>query len=295
MTTALVLGVAFGLGVFAAYLGLRPARADLEAVLIRLDAPPVAHRAGSATRAERLGRRAAAALDDLGVDHAHLEPDLRLVGRSIDELCAQRLAGGAVGLGVALAPGSLAWAGGLGLPTGAWLAMGVLGAVVGFTAPVAGLRAEAARRRRSFRYAFSAFLDLTAVALSSGAAVEEALVTSARAGTGVAFDEIRQALDGARRSGASPWAALGRLGAELDVAELRELAAALALAGTEGARARESLLAKASTLRRQRLAEAEAEANRRGERARIPLALQFFAFSVLIMAPALFRVASGLA
>ena len=125
--------------------------------------------------------------------------------------------------------------------------------------------------------------------------MEEALVTSARAGTGVAFDEIRQALDGARRSGASPWAALARLGAELDVAEVRELAATLALAGTEGARARDSLLAKASTLRRQRLAEAEAEANRRGERARIPLALQFFAFAVLVMAPALFRVASGLA
>lgn len=295
MTAALVLGAVFGLGLFTAYLGLRPARADLQALLVRLDAPPVPQHPGSDRRADQLGRRLAATLDELGVDHAHLRADLRLVGRSIEELCAQRLVGGAAGLGVALAPGSLAWAGGLGLPAGAWLAMGVLGAVVGFTAPVAGLRAEAARRRRSFRYAFSAFLDLTAVALSSGAAVEEALVSSARAGTGVAFDEIRQALDGARRSGASPWAALARLGAELDVAEVRELAATLSLAGTEGARARDSLLAKASTLRRQRLAEAEADANRRGERARIPLALQFFAFAVLVMAPALFRVASGLA
>lgn len=294
MTTAFVLGATFGLGLFAAYLGLRPARANLEAVLVRLDAPPLRARPGTEGRTERLGRRMAATLEDLGVDHAHYRSDLRLVGRSIEELCAQRLVAGAVGLTMALAPGTIAWAGGLGLPLGVWLAMGVGGAAVGFYAPVAGLRAEAARRRRSFRYAFSAFLDLTAVALSSGAAVEEALVTSARSGAGFAFDEVRQALDGARRSGASPWAALGRLGVELEVGEVRELAATLALAGTEGARARDSLLAKASTLRRQRLAEAEAEANRRGERSRIPLALQFFAFALLVMAPALFRVASGL-
>ena len=76
MTTALVLGATFGLGLFAAYLGLRPARADLEAVLVRLDAPPLRAHRGAQGRAERLGRRMAATLDDLGVDHAHLRADL---------------------------------------------------------------------------------------------------------------------------------------------------------------------------------------------------------------------------
>lgn len=294
MTAAMALGATFGIGLFAAYLGLRPARPSLEAVLIRLDGPTARGRPAAGDSFERLGLRVATTLEDLGVDHGRLHADLRVVGRSLESLCAARLMAGGAGLALALLPGTLSWAGGLALPVGLWLGLGAAGGLVGFFAPMANLRAQATERRRSFRYAFSAFLDLTGVALSSGAAVEEALVTSARSGSGFAFDEIRQALDGARRSGASPWAALERLGRELGVSEVRELAATLSLAGTEGARARDSLLAKAATLRRQRLAEVEAEANRRIERARIPLALQFFGFAVLVMAPALFRVANGL-
>lgn len=293
MSAAVALGACFGLGVWATWLGLRPARPRLDVLLVRLAAPapaPPSHGAG----AGRLAARASERLEELGVDQSHLAADLRISGRTVESLSLRRVLGAGLGLGLALVPGLAVAASGLGVPLGAVLAAAVAAAAVGFVAPVAGLRAEAERRRRSFRYAFSAFLDLCAVALSSGAAVEEALVASATSGRGAAFDEIRQSLDAARRSGASPWAALGRLGAELDLDEVRELGATLALAGTEGARARDSLLAKSTSLRRRRLAEAEASAARRIEAARIPLALQFFAFAALVMAPAMARVATAL-
>ncbi|MGH9154421.1 MAG: type II secretion system F family protein, partial [Acidimicrobiales bacterium] len=241
-----------------------------------------------------MGAAVARTLEDLGADHVRLQADLRVTGRSLEALCMERLMVGVVGLAMALVPGSVLWAAGLGLPLGAWIGGAVLLGVGGFFLPVATLHSVAEERRRSFRYAFSAFLDLTAVSLSSGAGVEEALAYSARAGEGWAFAEITHAIDSARRTGETPWVVLRRFGDDIGVGEVSELAATLSLAGTEGARARDTLLAKAASLRRQRLAETEAEANRRIETARLPLVLQFLGFATLVMAPALFQVVASL-
>jgi Flp pilus assembly protein TadB len=66
--------------------------------------------------------------------------------------------------------------------------------VAGAVLPNLTLRSEAARRRRSFNHALSAFLDLVAVNLAAGRGVEGALDTASEAGTGWAFTELRQAL-----------------------------------------------------------------------------------------------------
>lgn len=137
----------------------------------------------------------------------------------------------------------------------------VLG-VVGFFLPDLLIRGEAAARRRSFRHALGAFLDLVSIALAGGAGVEAALHDAAAMGQGWSFTRLRDALADARLSGATPWAALGRLGAELGVSEVSELASNLSLAGTEGARVRESLAAKAVSLRRHEAAEAETRPRR---------------------------------
>ena len=50
-------------------------------------------------------------------------------------------------------------------------------------------------------------------------------------------------------SGEPPWPGLDRLGTELGVPELNELAASVTLAGDEGARVRASIAAKARAMR----------------------------------------------
>ena len=79
---------------------------------------------------------------------------------------------------------------------------------------------------------------------------------------------------------------MGRLGAAIGVDELDELAASLALAGTEGARIRSSLTAKSASLRRRRMSEAESRANSTTERLFLPSIILMVAFMVFLMYPA---------
>ena len=130
-----------------------------------------------------------------------------------------------------------------------------------FFVPDLALRDEAGERRDAFKHSLGSFLDLVVISLAGGAGVESALRDAASIGQGWAFAQLHNALGGrpcspARRRGRSwpDW------GASSACAELAELAASLSLAGTEGARVRESLAVKATSLRDHALAEAEAEA-----------------------------------
>jgi hypothetical protein len=131
------------------------------------------------------------------------------------------------------------------------------------------------------------------VSLAGGAGIEEAMTTTSATGQGWAFNRLRDALERARLGGETPWAALGRLGVELDLAELRELAASLALAGTEGARVRRSLTAKAASLRQHEVAEAESAAAAVTERLVLPVGLLLLGFVLFLGFPALLRVFSS--
>ena len=157
-----------------------------------------------------------------------------------------------------------------------------------------GAHADARRRRRDFRLALSSFLDLVVVSLAGGGGVETALVDAAGVGPGWAFAYLRQALDRARLAREAPWAALGRAGTELGITELSELAASVALAGTEGAKVRASLAAKASSLRAHLLAEAEESDQAATERMSLPVVLLFAGFLAFIGFPAVERVLTGL-
>ena len=79
---------------------------------------------------------------------------------------------------------------------------------------------------------------------------------------------------------------LGRLGAELGIPELEELSSSLSLAGTEGAKVRESLAVKAGSLRDHALAEAESKAESSTEKMAVPVVLMFLGFLILIGYPA---------
>lgn len=162
------------------------------------------------------------------------------------------------------------------------------------TCPHVALRAEAAARRRAFRHALSSFLDVVSISLAGGAGVDSALHFAAGAGDSWAFAEIRRTLLEARYRGDSPWSGLARLGTELAVPELGELAAAVGLAGDEGARVRTSLAARARSLRQRGLSEIEAEAAAASERMSLPVVGLMVGFVIFVVYPAIERILTTL-
>jgi tight adherence protein C len=101
--------------------------------------------------------------------------------------------------------------------------------------------------------------------LAGGRGVPEALMTASDVGTGWAFWRIRDALASARITGQTPWHALGALGEEIGIDELRDLSAALSLVAEDGAKVRESLVARAESLRRRELTDLEGQAGERSQ------------------------------
>ena len=164
----------------------------------------------------------------------------------------------------------------------------------GFMLPALAARGEASRQRAGFRHALAAYLDLIVISLAGGAGIEAALTYSAAAGEGWAFTRLRATLESAQLTRRPPWQTLGQLGTELGITELAELAASVTLAGTEGARVRASLAAKATGLRTRQLADAEAAAQAATEKMSLPLALLFAGFLALIGYPAVVHVLTGL-
>jgi tight adherence protein C len=301
MIVALVCGAGFGAGVWLIVRGLfppRPSLAQALAQLRRLPEPaPVLTTDGEGGIAARVGRPAAEALTRAGASWllpAAVRRDLAVLGRSPERHLAEQVTSALVGLLFAPAITVLLLLGGAHLPLVVPLWASLLFAVAGFLAPDLGIRADANRRRRDFRHALSSFLDLVVVALAGGGGVETALADAASVGSGWAFGLLRRALDHARLARLTPWAALGRLGQELGVAELSELAASVALAGTEGAKVRASLAAKAASLRTHELADAETADQAATERMSLPVVLLFAGFLLFLGYPAVQKVLTGL-
>ena len=87
-----------------------------------------------------------------------------------------------------------------------------------------------------------------------------------------------------------PWAALGRLGDEVGINELRDLAAALALVADDGAKIRDSLAARAATLRRRELAEMEGRAGERSQSMLVAQMLIVLGYLLFLAYPAVIRI-----
>jgi tight adherence protein C len=173
-----------------------------------------------------------------------------------------------------------------------WIAL--VGSVLGIAIPVSGLRRRAVRGRRLARRAVGCFLDLVVLALAGGFGIEGALFSAAQLFDSPISNRIVRDLEVARDSGRTPWDALAEVGREVGVHELVELAAAVSLAGTEGARVRSTLASKAATIRRHELADAETEANAVTERLFIPGVLLLLGFLIFIGYPAVSRITGGL-
>lgn len=295
--TALVLGAGFGVGVWAVAVWLFPPRPALGAVLARsttAPAPTPILVTDDTGWAAKLGRPFITPLRALGLPGSGLTRDLHVVGRPVATHLAEKATLTIAGLLVPIVAQLLLTLAGLSLGIEFPLAVGLVLAAAGFILPDLQARSHAAKRRTGFRHALSAYLDLVWITLAGGAGVDSALNDSVAIGRGWAFEQIRRALTTARLTRTTPWATLRQLGEELDITELSELAASISLAGTEGAKVRTSLAAKAGALRTHQLTDAEGDSHAATERMSLPVMALFLGFLVFIAYPALTQVLNGL-
>jgi len=219
--------------------------------------------------------------------------DLELVGRPL-ELYAGTTAL-AIIVGALLGPTlwALAAVAGTPLPVVVPVWFMVVGAVGGWLVPRLLLRTEASDARANFRHALGAYLDVLVLLLAAQEGPESAMDLAAQAGQGPAFVELRKAAWRARLSGEPVWDGLDDLGRRLRISELRDVAAAGSLAGESGAAVRQSLTAKARSLRQSALAEAETVARKKSQALFAPLVLMGMGFVVFLIYPMLTNLTIG--
>lgn len=295
MTLSLVAGGVAGLGCFMLGLALVPRRVSLARQLAAFDAAQQAVRsrgrtaqAGPRERAltRKLGAGLARLCAEQGWEFPSLRANLSLVGKSFESYLATKFLLAVFGLLFPPVLGSLATVAGVRLPFIVPVWIGLLAALVFFFLPDLELRQQADKRRRDFRHAIGAFLDLVALNLAGGRGVPEALMAASRIGNGWAMWRIRDALTNARIVGQTPWQALGALGEEVRIDELRDLSAALSLVAEDGAKVRESLITRAASLRRRELADLQGEAGERSQSMLVAQMLLAAAFLIFLIYPA---------
>lgn len=235
--------------------------------------------------AERYGRHAR--------DLTGLNQDLAITGTTLESHLSKILFLALVGLIGPAVILTVVTVAGLRLPVSYAVAAGIALAVAMVLVVHRELGETARRRRAEFRRTLSIYLDLVAMSMQAGRGHAEALPAGAAIGTGWAFTDLQDAIDGARFSGITAWAALGRLGERLGVPELSDLEGALRLANDDGAKVKATLVARAGTLRAQRIADAEAEANQATESMKFALIVMVFVFLTYELYPSIARLFAG--
>jgi tight adherence protein C len=182
---------------------------------------------------------------------------------------------------------------GVWLPLVGVLVVALLGPPLAVALSVSSLGRRADERRRHVRVVVGSFVDLVVLSLAGGVGIDGALYAASQVTPDWAAQRLSRALTTARERGIAPWSALAEVGEALGVPELVELSSTLQLAGTEGARVRESLTARGASMRRHEQADAESAANAMTERLFLPGALLLLGFLIFIGYPAVHRILGG--
>jgi tight adherence protein C len=300
LALALLAGAALGASLWLLLVAVMPARPSLAAALAVLrgspTAPPAAGRHTDQRRRAwqvQVGQAVAHIGQALGLEFRSLRKDLAVTGQPLEAHLAAKVLSATVGGLVGLVLAGLLALGGVPVPLALPVWLGLGGAVLGWLVPDRRLRAAAATRRASLRYAAGALLNLVAINLAGGAEVEQSLHNALRISHGWAFVLLRNTTRRAQLNREKVWEALGRLGQEFDVDDLTQLAQNISLAGDEGARMREALIAMAASIGQRELAEAETQANEASEHMVLPLAVLAIAFTAFLLYPALVQLTVG--
>ncbi len=328
MTGALLAGAVVGLGLFVLLRALFPARRGLRTRLSEYDeiakssrpsrtaapsrttgsvktAKPEADTedgektgkkdAGKGGRTDRiqseLGRALAAFCEERGWELRSTRADLAILGRDYEAYLASKVLTPVVAL--AFTPVFVVlvmFAGGISLNIPLWAGLAFAG--LAFFFPDLQLRQAAAEARDDFRHVVGAFLDLVAMNLAGGRGVPEALMTASQVGASWPMLRIRESLANARIAGMTPWQALGVLGEEINVAELADLASALALVADDGAKVRQSLSARASSMRSREISAIEGRAGQNSQTMLIAQLSFCLGFLVFLIYPSAIQVIS---
>ncbi|MEU7584280.1 type II secretion system F family protein [Streptomyces sp. NPDC041068] len=304
LTMPIVIGAVLGLGIFALVRALMPSKRSAVATVARIDAMRArgaayeSHRATSDTESPgrfgtmrgRVGARVAEFYLQQGWEQRSLRADLAVLDRSWEKFLATKVLLAAVGVFFGPFLFAVVWTLGFGsspiIPV--WLAL-MFGALF-FFLPDLEVRRDAADKRRDLRRVIGAYLDLVSMSLAGGRGLPEALMAAAEVSDGWATQRIRSALADARITGVSQWQALGSLGEELGVEELKDLSASLALVADDGAKVRESLASRAETMRHRELAEIEGSAGEKSQSMLVAQLLLCAGFLVFLIFPAAMRV-----
>jgi Flp pilus assembly protein TadB len=297
MTLAVLFGAVLGLGIYALVRALMPTRRGPVAQVARIDALRASRRTGTGAPVvddtsirARVGQRVAEFYLQQGWQQRSLRADLAVLDRSWEAFLATKVMLSAAGLFFGPFLFAVAWTIGMGsspvIPI--WLAL--LFAAIFFMLPDLEVRRDAAAKRRDLRRVVGAYLDLVAMNLAGGRGLPEALMAAAEVSDGWALRRIRTCLADARITGTSQWEALGELGEELGIEELKDLSASLALVADDGAKVRESLGSRAETMRHRELAEIESSAGEKSQSMLVAQLLLCAGFLVFLIFPAAMRV-----
>lgn len=304
LTWSLLCGAGLGLGMFVLVRALFPSRPSAAARVLRVDArarmsfgaaspviSPGTDRAERAARLrERIGVRAARVCARQGWELPALRADLSLLERSFEAFLATKVMVGLLGLVFGPAVFLGLWLVGFTknpmMPV--WMAL-VFGAVF-FFLPDIEVRGDAKKARADFLHVLAAFTSLVANNLAGGRGLPEALKTATEITDNGPMLRLRRELAGARLSGMTHWQALDRLGQEIALPELQDLATRIALASNDGARIRDSLMATAKTLAERELSETEGKAGAQSQTMLVAQIVLCLGFLIFLVYPALMRV-----
>ena len=299
MIVLTLIGAALGAVIFGLVVLLVPPRRSALTELGRFDAlqragdPSLHVAAGSdgQSREVRLGAWAVGQFTRRGIRFAGLRADLMLTGRSFEAFMGRKilLAAGTFLAGILLG-GYLQYGLGFSFPPGSTvLAAAVLGVAFFFT-PDGDARKEARRRRAQFTEDLSVFLELVALEMAGYAAPEAAVPQAAARGGTWSMMLVRDTLLRARLSGQDSWDALSQLGQRIGVKDLEDLGALIKNVSDDGAQVRQTLSARAASMRRARLAAEQGRADERTQSMRLAQLLIAAGFALFLLYPAIVSI-----
>ncbi|RYE76829.1 MAG: type II secretion system protein [Myxococcales bacterium] len=292
MIAALLAGAAIGLGILLLVVALSRPVPGVAATLTRIDRRAERSLTASAAKGldgtldslrENLGSRFEAFAAARSWSFERTRTDLSVMNRTMTQHMGNKVL---LGLAAFVWFPGVVWLTGFASGAGVPLILALLAGAFGFVLPDLALHSEAEKRRRDFRHVTGAFLDLVAMNLAGGRGLPEALTAASSFGDHWGMVRLRQALSNARIMGWTPWEGIGRLGRDLGVDELRDLASALALAGDEGARIRSSLMSRAESMRRKEMVDVEGAAGESSQSMLMAQLLMCVAFLVFLAYPA---------
>ncbi len=292
---AALAGLLVGLGLWLVVAGLWPAPEPLAVVLGRFDAraPSVPAAVGDLTWDGRVGALALRRVGPLAQLVGRARADLRVLGRRPEGFAGETIVYGLFGFMLGPWLGGVMWLAGAPFPAAIAGTVSLIAGTAGVITPWATLRDRARARRAGFLHALIAYCQVTAMSLAAGRGVEQALTTAASSGEGWAFTELRAALHAGYVRGETPWESLGRLGDELAIADLSQLASTIAMAGEDGAAVRDTISTKARTVSDRIGADAEQSAQRATAQMGLPAVAVAAGFLVFLMFPAVSALLSA--